>query len=77
MLHAIADSICLKKLGGIKHTVKILRIQVSRRQIFQYFPVCCPVSLMHLHHSGENVAVLLKGKAFHRPATGEGLEAKL
>jgi len=32
---------------------------------------------MHLHHTAENIPILLNGKSVYRFFTGEGLEAKL
>lgn len=56
---------------------KILRVKIRCRKVFQDLTICSRISLMHLHHSGENIPLFRKRKALHRLKAREGLEAEL
>ena len=77
MLHTIAHRLCLQKLGCVQKRSKLTGILVGLRQVVEDLAVCHAVSLVHFHHTAENISVLFRGDSVNRLLAGEGLEAKL
>ena len=76
MFHAIADRLRLKKLGSVKHGVKAAGIQERLLHIIHDLSICRLVSLMLLHHIGENIPVFRLRKSLAGLQRWKRLEAK-
>ena len=77
IFHTVADCIQLQHLRAVKKLIEILRIPVGCRQVIHNLSVGRRISLVHLHHLGENIPVLRLRKRTDRLHTGERLEAEL